>query len=647
MFGIAPGRARHGTCMGAGAAPPPLVTARTVARFLFVAFCSSNLPLQSQSARGGFVQAAAAQAAPWPASPALAPSFTEPEHFGIFDAARKSGTDRDDRTPPPIWTEAEMVAAGRPTPEPGRPDSREQFLVFESWGAGFNNERMSLEIAYILALVYCRTLVLPPLVGDRTRVAKQFRYEAFFDIDRMRRGIEHATQNRATLLTAEEFAARVDATPAVFGLQRKALNAVKLRPRIMERGRGPGVQSSYFAGLERFSTRILDDFDLHASVIVAEPLPVLQMSMRPATSQEKSAQDRWPTVDQFATTVRKKRLNVSSQALEESAVLNIASERLLGNYYSVVYIPERRVAVSAHATLRHFLTLRSSLYDAAEEAAAAVQEVLLSRHAAASRAAQSIAQGNGGGASERGTRIHNLIPWAAIHNRQGDFELLYPQHWLNSSQPSQVAELATRHADLWRKCAGGGVYYATSYSGLLDKHTERAQRRAVEEELLPALREAIKTDLGGENRCGSSGTLVDTVVMWKDIQARVAPPVLGKGADTYGTEWTGIVEMLICAKAPAGFVGSYASTFSGYIHRIRGGGAAARLPVSRLGDDRVASGGVVGADTTLEENFRYTRHEEGAVGVPAAVSWASVLSPSAIVWSREWSEGLGLYATER
>ena len=598
------------------------------------------------------MQAAEAQAMPWAASPALPPSFTEPGYFGIVDHTR-TGSDVDDhRTLPPIWTEAEMVAAGRTAPEPGRPDPREQFLVFESWGAGFNNERMSLEIAYILALVYCRTLVLPPLVGDRTRVTKQFRYEAFFDIQRMRRGIEHATQKRATLLTAEEFVARVDATPAVFGLQQRALNPVKLRPRSMERGRGPGAQSSYFVGLERCSTRILDDFDLHASVIVAAPLPALQMSMRPATSQEKSAQDRWPTVDQFATMVRKKRLNVSSQVLEENVVLNIASERLLGNYYSVVYIPERRVAVAAHATLRHFLRLRSSLYDAAEEAAAAVQEVLFSRHAAASSDAQSIVRGNRGGVSERGTRYR---PWAAIHNRQGDFELLYPQHWLNSSQPAQVAELAARHADLWQKCIGGGIYYATSYSGLLDKHTERSQQRAVEEELLPALRKAMNprpgdTDLSGENHGDSSGTFVNTIVSWKDIQARVAPPVLGKGADSSGTEWMGIVEMLICAKAPTGFVGSYASTFSGYIHRIRGGGTAGRLPVSRLDDNRVGSSKMVGLqsmDTTLEENFRYTRYEEGAVGVPAAVSWASVLSPSAIVWSREWSEGLGLYATER
>ena len=221
----------------------------------------------------------------------------------------------------------------------------------------------------------------------------------------------------------------------------------------------------------------------------------------------------------------------------------------------VIYIPDRRIAVVAHATLRHFLTLRSSLYDAAEEAAAAVQEVLVSRQSLALSDATSISRGSG-----RGHAGQIPQPWAAIHNRQGDFELLYPQHWLNSSQPTQVAALATRHADLWRTC--GGIYYATSYSGLLDKSSERAQQRAVEDELLPALRTAMmgrssKRQSSGENHGTSSGTVFDTIVTWKDIQARVVPTV-GEGADPHRTEWMGIVEMLICAKAPAGFVGSYA-----------------------------------------------------------------------------------------
>lgn len=631
-------------------------------------------PLTSQlrevlPAAGGFAQAAGLG---WAAPGELAPSFQPPDFQTGTALAGGARVEPSDEPVEPMWSEAELEAAGRPAPQRGTPDPREQFLVFESWGAGFNNERMSLEMAYTLALVYCRTLVLPPLVGDRTRFAKQFRYEAFFDIPRLRRGIEHATRGRASLLTAEEFVARIDAAPSAFGLLASVgssavdtgavVNPVKLRPRNMARGRRPGSDSSYFVGLERpegFSVRILDSFELHESIIVAEPPLALRQSMRPSTRPEQAAQARWPTEGQFATLARPMRVRAPGPSLEEAVVMNIGSERLLGNYYSVIFIPQRRIAVAAHATLRHFLTLRPSLYDAAEQAKAAVQEVLLARRAvrpAAPRTTDSNGDTTAGGGGGRPP------PWAAIHNRQGDFELLYPQHWLDASNPSQVLALTRAHAALFRQCAdGGGIYYATTYSGLLDKPTEQAQRRAVEGYLLPALRKAMmsKPVIGNAKSSAQAGAGVaaaaaagagGTIVMWKDIAARVAAPALGDGADLHGTEWMGIVEMLLCAKAPAGFVGSYASTFTGYIQRLRGGGG----PVSLPDDPRAAAGAV-------DEGFHFTRHEPGAVGAANArdgrgnalaarappVSWAGVPSPSAIVWSREWSEGLGQYATER
>ena len=64
------------------------------------------------------------------------------------------------------------------------------------------------------------------------------------------------------------------------------------------------------------------------SVIVAEPPPTLQMNMRPSTAR-KSHAGTLATLDQFATELRKKRLNVTSQNLEESMVVYIG-ERLLG-----------------------------------------------------------------------------------------------------------------------------------------------------------------------------------------------------------------------------------------------------------------------------------------------------------------------------
>ena len=81
----------------------------------------------------------------------------------------------------------------------------EKYLLFESWGAGFNNERMSLEIAYLLALLWGRTLVLPPFAGDWSRASKQFRYQEYFDLAAMADGMRLATGGVATVLRAEDF----------------------------------------------------------------------------------------------------------------------------------------------------------------------------------------------------------------------------------------------------------------------------------------------------------------------------------------------------------------------------------------------------------------------------------------------------------
>ena len=242
-----------------------------------------------------------------------------PPRFGRPTLQTAPGADRV--SPPtvgaeevvPLWSEAELLAAGRRPPPEGGDDPRELFLVFESWGAGFNNERMSLEMAFTLALVWCRTLVLPPLVGDRTRPEKQFRYESFFDVERLRAGIEHATRGRATLLTAEEFVATAASR----------LGQVELIPRMMERGR-VGGEGSYFGGLGRIATRVLDEFDLHASIIVAVPAI-------PSVAATAAAAGGWPSEQQFATALRPERVRVQPSVLQRT-VLHIGSERLLGNY---------------------------------------------------------------------------------------------------------------------------------------------------------------------------------------------------------------------------------------------------------------------------------------------------------------------------
>ncbi|KAJ9471059.1 GDP-fucose protein O-fucosyltransferase 2 [Diplonema papillatum] len=60
-----------------------------------------------------------------------------------------------------------------------------KFLTFEPWNGGWNNRRMSLEIALLLAMATNRTLVLPP-VSRVALMTTPSGYEEFFDLPAMR-----------------------------------------------------------------------------------------------------------------------------------------------------------------------------------------------------------------------------------------------------------------------------------------------------------------------------------------------------------------------------------------------------------------------------------------------------------------------------
>mmetsp|Transcript_9738 Transcript_9738/g.27844 ORF Transcript_9738/g.27844 Transcript_9738/m.27844 type:complete len:499 (-) Transcript_9738:71-1567(-) len=80
------------------------------------------------------------------------------------------------------WTEMLSEAPADPLP------ITDKFISFEPWSGGFNNIRMSLELAMALALATNRTLVLP----DRYRMYKLqglSGWDDFFDLEDMARGV--------------------------------------------------------------------------------------------------------------------------------------------------------------------------------------------------------------------------------------------------------------------------------------------------------------------------------------------------------------------------------------------------------------------------------------------------------------------------
>ena len=104
------------------------------------------------------------------------------------------------------------------------------------------------------------------------------------------------------------------------------------------------------------------------------------------------------------------------------------------------------------------------------------------------------------------------------------------------------------------------------------------------------------------------------VVIWADVEAAARQAVGADVAARVGN-WAAAVEMLICAQAGA-FIGSWGSTFSGYIHRLRG-----YMP--GVYDKRIL--------------YHNAAHSRPAWGHP---TWAFAgNSANDITWAREYSEG--------
>lgn len=77
------------------------------------------------------------------------------------------------------------------------------FITFEPWGGGWNNRRMSLELAIALALMTNRTLVLPPVTRN-IMLTGRTGYETFFDMWDLSRLLN--------VLTYDQFAAVYNAS---------------------------------------------------------------------------------------------------------------------------------------------------------------------------------------------------------------------------------------------------------------------------------------------------------------------------------------------------------------------------------------------------------------------------------------------------
>jgi len=77
--------------------------------------------------------------------------------------------------------------------KPPRPVNTNKFMTWMPYSAGLNNRRISMEIAYVFALITGRTLVLPPISGWQNPFPVPFLMEELHDEDDLRAGVPMMT----------------------------------------------------------------------------------------------------------------------------------------------------------------------------------------------------------------------------------------------------------------------------------------------------------------------------------------------------------------------------------------------------------------------------------------------------------------------
>ena len=262
--------------------------------------------------------------------------------------------------------------------EPASP-SEEKFLLFETRGAGFNNERMSLEIAYALAFGWHRTLVLPPVAGNPSNPRSFFKFEDIYDLAAMNQGVK--------TITADEFVSHVRQHPDLFpGATTEDVNAVTYH----ERNDFKGTSWRQWPGWWKFPAKIVREIftDLVvAKVMYGAPLAEAHAAISKGGGQAEAA----ASLQQEFVGNRRHGVAQLTPDEEASVALHLPPRALLGNFYTAVFHPDPLEWWRLRSAVRRFCRLQEAFFHGAEAAIAAF-----------------------GG---------QIDSYSALHNRQGDWQV--------------------------------------------------------------------------------------------------------------------------------------------------------------------------------------------------------------------------------
>jgi len=360
---------------------------------------------------------------------------------------------------------------------------KEKFLSFEPWHGGFNNIRMSLEMAAALALALDRTLVLPPRYKMYLRGESSF--QDYFDYEDLRRGfsvIEYAEFRK--LVNLGQYDGQGDAGPS--GSDMGAyFRAYQSMPGVATLGKGhPLIQDKIGSQL----------------VLCFPSCP--EDAKDKEKSWFKTVQYRLHPID----------TGKHPDVFETPKIVHI-TPILLGHFYTMVWFRDPLIGAKVKRAVRDHIHFREELFALAERV---IKDI-------------------GGD-----------FTFNCLHVRRNEF---------------QFKEVWTPAPDIVKNIGGlfdkrDKVYIATDELSLPKEQTVRLWND-------PLAMSKTKTDHAWFTPMFEAWGGRENVKFWGDFYTKLN---LDKDVQKI---WVGCVESIICSRAKT-FVGTQKSTFSGYIHRMRG-----------------------------------------------------------------------------
>jgi len=499
-------------------------------------------------ARGGVHRKASPGAAKLPhEAPLLVP---ESERRGVRG---KLVCGREDRSDSEViyWREVPGDSAYESPVTPHHHEHGETYLTFAYDQGGWNNIRMSIEIMLVTAHAMGRTLVAPPVqnlyllgkpeVDPKTGKRKQrpLGFEDFFDLERLK------GQKGFHAMSMRDFLGKEAADKLSSG-QERTLKGPAL----------PGNNTDLWGRqLWDFIAKAADIKPAWGGTVLALPASLEHLNGEGDGGKGTGFDD--PAVERrLKKFAGPRRLVYYDTKLQEAKLLYFpagGSHRLLQHHYAFNFFADPRQQSFYKRFIRDYLRYQDAIQCAGDELVRLVREdvkqIAKARQETFVRRGEGFDSNNDSTASSRrgpGAATGEL-PYYALHVRRGDFQF--------KDVKISASEIVENIGDLIPR--GSVVYISTDDpKGICEGCVYK--------------RKPCPT---GAAASATPGCIEDP--SWQGFtdagwEVRFLGDYLKRGAlKGVNANFHGMVESIVCSRAEL-FVGTWWSTFTGYIHRLRG-----------------------------------------------------------------------------